>query len=217
MPTPVFKDECSVRSMRLLDYLDWVMASRQQAVEPLTLPPVQRSALWHPRQVLNLWRSLFDGMPIGAFYLSKPGKFRRILGQGGESITESRLGTSGFDLLDGQQRTHAVLLSVDPPQNTGKCLWIEAFSDKVLLHLTTRAQPFGFDRNDERLGVGELRIALEHLPPEESFDCIFDKVLKTAGTTAFAASDRRSRPCVAAARRDVSLAIIGCGCARPAS
>ena len=181
MPTPVFKDGCSVRSMKLLDYLDWVMASRQQAGEPLTLPPVQRSALWRPRQVLNLWRSLFDGMPIGAFYLSKPGEFRRTLGQGGESVTESRLGTGGFDLLDGQQRTHAVLLSVDPPQNTGKCLWIEAFSDKVLLHLTTRAQPFGFDRNDERLGVGELRSALEHLPPEESFDGIFDTMLERQG------------------------------------
>jgi hypothetical protein len=67
MPTPVFQDDCSVRSMKLLDYLDWVIASRRQALEPLTLPPVQRSALWRPRQILNLWRSLFDGMPIGAF------------------------------------------------------------------------------------------------------------------------------------------------------
>jgi hypothetical protein len=178
MPTPVFQDDCSVRSMKLLDYLDWVIASRRQALEPLTLPPVQRSALWRPRQILNLWRSLFDGMPIGAFYLSKPGEFRRILGQGGESMTASQLGTNGFDLLDGQQRTHALLLSVDPPQNTGRCLWVEASGDEVFLHLTTRAQPIGFDQNDERLGIGELRRAIMLLPPQESFDCIFDNALE---------------------------------------
>lgn len=158
MPGPLF--ERRVTGMAVLDYLDWVVSSRSPTTKaPLTLPPVQRSALWRPRQILNLWRSLFAGMPIGSFYLSRPGGERRIFDVGGQSRTTEDLGTEGYDLLDGQQRTHALLLALDLPDLTGKCIWLEVQDGRITPHLTSRAQPFGFDERDERLRTDELRTA----------------------------------------------------------
>lgn len=149
----------SVESMFLRDYIRWVQASRDQSTEePLTLPPVQRSALWRPRQILALWRSIFAGMPIGSFYLSHPSQWRRRLGQDGASMTDETI-QGGLDLLDGQQRTHALLLAIDPPLDTGKCIWIEALPEGIALRLTTRAHPFGFNTRDERLNADERRRA----------------------------------------------------------
>ena len=160
MPAPAFTRR--VTSISVLDYLDWVSASRGSGEpEPLTLPPVQRSALWRPRQSLGLWRSLFAGMPVGSFYLSRPGMARRKIEVGGRSGTTEVLGKSGFDLLDGQQRTHAMLLAVDQPALVGKCVWVESLPDRVELHLTTRTQPFGFSAHGERLGVEERARAWE--------------------------------------------------------
>ena len=174
MAGPEFQHGRSVTSISLLAYLNWVTTSRQpNSPKPLTLPPVQRSALWRPRQVLNLWRSVLDGMPVGSFYLTTPGEFRRSLGKGGNSETSRNLGHDGFDLLDGQQRTHALLLAVNSPTETGKCIWIEALRDRVELHLTTQAHPFGFDKNDERLGLDVLRQAYRGFSSDASASSIF--------------------------------------------
>lgn len=181
MPAPVFTRR--VTSMTVLDYLNWVAASREPTVQaPLALPPVQRSALWRPRQILGLWRSLLAGMPVGSFYLSRPGPARRQIDLGGRSGTTEALGESGFDLLDGQQRTHAMLLAIDPPGKSGKCVWVEVLPDRIELHLTTRSQPFGFDTRGERLGIGARaraweKFAAEHpehkgRPEHEIFDLL---------------------------------------------
>lgn len=157
MPPPKFVGR--VTAMKVLDYLDWVRDSRdRKELKPLALPPVQRSALWGPRQIVSLWDSLFEGMPVGSFHLSTPGADRREIGMGGQSRTTA-LGPDGFDLLDGQQRTHAMLLAIDPPQTVGKCLWVEVMGDGIKLHLTTRAHPFGFDAKNERFNVQERAAA----------------------------------------------------------
>ena len=158
MPPPKF--ESRTTAMRVLDYLEWVRDSREPSERnPVALPPVQRSALWGPRQIVSLWKSLFDGMPIGSFYLSTPGAHRRQIGTDGRSQTTEDLGLGGFDLLDGQQRTHAMLLAMDPPATAGKCLWVEVVGESAELHVTTRAHPFGFTAKGERLNVQERKAA----------------------------------------------------------
>lgn len=186
MPAPSFTRR--VTSMALLDYLDWVEASRRPGMrEPLALPPLQRSALWRPRQVLNLWRSLLAGMPVGSFYLTRPGNERRAIQVAGQSSTTKTLGDSGFDLLDGQQRTYAMLLAVDPPRETGKCVWVQVLRDRVELHITTRAQPFGFYANGERLRADarwKARTDFDAAHPELSEEpdhALFDRCIALQG------------------------------------
>ena len=155
-----------VTGIRLFDYLDWVQASStgtSRTPNPLTFPPVQRSALWRPRQILDLWRSLFAGMPVGAFYLSPPGKHRRLIwnAEGRGTTTEELPEDKGYDLLDGQQRTNAMMLALLSPARAGKCVWIAPATDGdgITVHLTTRSQPFGFAKNDEKLRSGERKAA----------------------------------------------------------
>ena len=189
-----------VTSMALLDYMLWVQASRNQsAEEPLTLPSVQRSAVWRPRQILELWRSVFAGMPIGSFYLSRPksSNQRRRIGTGGASTTDDTV-HGGFDLLDGQQRTHSLLFAIDPPLETGRCIWVEALPEGIALHLTTRAQPFGYNSRDERLSADEKRRAWtrfisDHPEHEETdYSKIFGETIHDPGVRPlpFGARDR---------------------------
>jgi len=155
-----------VTGIRLFDYLDWVWASSagtSHISDPLTLPPVQRSALWRPRQILDLWRSLLAGMPIGALYLSPPGKHRRLLANAdGRGATTERIPEGkGYDLLDGQQRTNTMMLALLSPVQAGKCVWIAPSTegDGVTVHLTTRSQPFGFTKEGEKLRSSERKAA----------------------------------------------------------
>ena len=61
----------SIVAMRLSDFLQWVEELWALISEnSLRLPPVQRTALWTPKQVLDLWDSLLRGLPIGCFYLA---------------------------------------------------------------------------------------------------------------------------------------------------
>ena len=124
-----------VASVTLFEYLDWVQASSGAfgIPNPLTLPPVQRSALWRPSQVLDLWRSLLVGMPVGALYLSPPGRHRRMIDDGSRGTTTEEIPESL------------------PPAQAGKCVWIVPSADGIAVHLTTRNQPFGFTRKDEKL------------------------------------------------------------------
>ena len=178
-----------VTSIGLFDYLDWVQASAagiSRIPDPLTLPPVQRSALWGPNKILDLWRSLLAGMPVGAFYLAPPGAKRRLIGNAdgrGETTDEVPEGM-GYDLLDGQQRTNAMLLALLSPAQAGKCVWIapSAEDGEITVRLTTGSQPFGFTEKDEKLRSYErkaARAALEndHGEAEGSFKGISDHKL----------------------------------------
>jgi hypothetical protein len=73
---PEFKEELVI-GWNLLDVVDWVKTSEAlgQAVRPpggmpiIAMPPMQRTAVWRPKQVLDLWDSLMRGLPIGTLYL----------------------------------------------------------------------------------------------------------------------------------------------------
>ena len=67
-----------IRGMNLLEFLrwaeqsdDWREGNQPPAHGVLALPPVQRSPVWGPRQVLELWDSVLRGLPLGTLMLAQ--------------------------------------------------------------------------------------------------------------------------------------------------
>ncbi len=173
MNSDLLSDDTSVVGMRLFDFLDWA----RQAVSPMfgardsstfpygifALPPVQRTALWSPKQVIDLWDSLFRGLPIGSMFLvGRSGKRGvRGLADGDRIVTVEQ---AGFDLLDGQQRTRAMLLGLIGPQFTQRCVWVDLGDEskkyRIRFHLTSASQPFGYQlENGQKLSLADRREA----------------------------------------------------------
>lgn len=147
----------------LLDYLIWADESSNPDLKlecRLSLPAMQRNSLWRPSHVLALWHSVFDGMPLGSFYLNH-GR------EGGATLDGEAIGDAwkrGFDLLDGQQRTRTLMLCLRRFMLKEKrCLWVGLDSTgdtpKLDLFLTTGSQPFGYRRDGTKLSLGERRDA----------------------------------------------------------
>lgn len=144
-----------VIGMKLHEYLDWAAAPDLEGKQQLLLPPIQRGFVWKPQQIVDLWDSLLRGMPIGSLMLSKLSS-----GQSGVAITSKTaretqsVGGQAMALLDGQQRTLAMLIGWPSSKKPAEdhCLWIDlAGTDhahsRFDIHLTTRTQPFGFQRD----------------------------------------------------------------------
>ena len=75
-----FDPERNVSVMRLLDLVEWAKQSEDWMLNPnnkkpdhgvLALPPLQRSAVWNPKQIVDLWDFVLRGLPIGSIYLLK--------------------------------------------------------------------------------------------------------------------------------------------------
>ncbi len=148
----------------------------------VALPLIQRGAVWKPSQIITLWDSLLRGMPIGSLMVSelKPdahGKPVRVRSVGSnESMLVPQNG--GIALIDGQQRTFAVLLGWLQGDETSKLLgrqiWVD-FADKPArenmfrLHVTTSAQRHGFTKADSntRLSLSDRRAARAVLGEKE--------------------------------------------------
>ena len=146
---PVFTPEGNtIQGMSVLHFMQWAKASIDDPPfeGSLTLPMVQRSSLWRPSQVLGLWDSLLEGMPIGCFYLveqTEPREARSIAGENQSNMVTGR----GFELLDGQQRARTLVLGLRKPSIEKRCLWVRfhvAGPMHFELLLTTAAQPFGY-------------------------------------------------------------------------
>ena len=81
--------ETTVRGTKLLEFVDWAHASFKWIEgQPLpkhgliALPPIQRDSAWDPKQVVDLWDSVFRGLPLGAFMLQQ----REAGGQGHRAV-----------------------------------------------------------------------------------------------------------------------------------
>jgi hypothetical protein len=143
-----FINGSQVHGMELSKYLAWA-AGNEQHEKKLLLPPIQRGFVWKPKQIVDLWDSLFRGMPIGSLMVSKlsDGQEANDLStKKTESVTDSAMG-----LLDGQQRTLAMLIGWPFSTQDQHCLWIDLgekghAGSPFELRLTTPAQPFGFQR-----------------------------------------------------------------------
>lgn len=101
-----------VAAIPVVQYVRWFIDRSHSRHHLVQLPPIQREAVWKVAQVERLWDSLLRGFPMGSFLLAP-----RAEGQPARS-TESRAQapseSSGWFLLDGQQRTRALLLGCRP-------------------------------------------------------------------------------------------------------
>jgi hypothetical protein len=116
------------------------------------LPPIQRNSVWNVAQIERLWDSIMRGYPIGSFLVAprKKGDKARDLFNGRQVSTDDE----GYYLLDGQQRTRAILLGFKSIDNAR--LWIDLnpslkfdnseFNDrKFMFRVLTSYQPWGMD------------------------------------------------------------------------
>ena len=97
----------------------------------IDIPDVQRGLVWNPTQIVELWKSIFEGYPIGALTVYKQ--------------------EDNWQLIDGQQRWHAIKLGLHPDekQEAMTILWTvwENKQDKwefKHLMVSTRRHPWGF-------------------------------------------------------------------------
>lgn len=169
-------------SPRLTEWLDW--SAGKDAQNFVALPMIQRGSVWKPRQIIMLWDSLLRGMPIGSLMLSrlnavdkhgKPIKVRRV---GSKELMDIPPG-GGAALIDGQQRTLAMLLGWPNPsvnQKQNRTLWID-FADKPApehlfrMHVTSTAHPYGFTKADPnaKLSLRDRREARKSPSTGEQF------------------------------------------------
>lgn len=175
---PTFICKQTVIGWKLLEFVDWVVESKRvlaDRADPgsmpiIALPPVQRSAVWRPKQVLDLWDSLMRGLPIGTLYLvSQPARPRDVVLPGTNKTVETS--AKGFDLLDGQQRVRALMVGVLGPADEKRCLWVDLGTKTAgwspCLRLTSKAQPFGYDaETGGKLHLDQRRRAREEIEPD---------------------------------------------------
>lgn len=141
----------NIRVVTLHQWLDWAAGHKANEWQ-VSLPMIQRGFVWKPAQILELWDTLFQGLPIGALLVSElePGVHRIPL-NGQFSSTTAAGGSLG--LVDGQQRTLAMLAGwpVGQDIHISHRLWVD-FADqprsdeRFCMRVTTRNQPFGFTR-----------------------------------------------------------------------
>lgn len=149
-------EESDVATIKIMDYVDWFINEDHPQYQLIQLPPIQRGAVWRAGQIERFWDSFLRGFPIGSFVLS-PRK-ENDLARSTESRNQVPSARQGWFLLDGQQRTRALLLGFRPDTH-GARLWIDLAppplfenseqNDRVFIfRLLTNAQPWGMERSD---------------------------------------------------------------------
>lgn len=195
----LFSDDQTVSSLRIADYLDWAAHSdTEQYSRVLAMPPIQRGFVWKPKQIQDLWDSLLRGMPIGSILLKESQPDEKSTGLAPVNRHVEGNAKPGFHLLDGQQRTLAMLLGFPSSFSALHKLWID-FSEpgkngsQFQFRVTTEAQPFGFNPDGSRLSLAERRKARscwmdEH---EEKEDMTSREIFTDATTRPWKAGGKR--------------------------
>lgn len=142
-----------IDKISLIDYAALFLDPSGAAYETIQLPPIQRNAVWNVGQIERLWDSVLRGFPIGSFYLSErsTSAMARSLFTG----IQQQHGKKGFFLMDGQQRSRALLLGFRP--TAAARLYIdlnpqlpfgnpEANDRRFIFRLLTNYQPWGMNR-----------------------------------------------------------------------
>lgn len=147
-----FVGESKVSGMPLLTYLEWASGT-VSFPKRLLLPPIQRGFVWKPVQIAQLWDSLLRGMPIGSLMVSKLPKGQKATGIGVKDREQVQsVTTPAIGLLDGQQRTLAMLLGWKNGPKSDHCVWVDLSESgkdgsPFELRISTRTQPFGYQRH----------------------------------------------------------------------
>ena len=85
MTTTLFRTSKDIEIVRLSRWLNWACSNVDGPF--IALPMIQRGSVWRPHQVIDLWDSLLQGMPIGSMMVSElkegtsarqPGKSHRV-------------------------------------------------------------------------------------------------------------------------------------------
>lgn len=154
-----------VRVEKLATWLDW---SGEVATDVfVALPMIQRGSVWKPNQIIDLWDSLLQGMPIGSLMISELQPGTPVRRQGQKKSEVIPVG-GGLGLIDGQQRTLAMLAAWPLAIKIDRRIWVD-FADEptaghlLTLRVTSTNQPFGFRRDDpsKKLSLDDRRKALE--------------------------------------------------------
>lgn len=173
-----FKPSTQVNMLSLREIAAWQIAcSPAQPNEKYIadLPAIQRGSVWKIKQVEELWDSIIQGFPIGAFLLSpiQDEKDLEVRGrQEGKYQQKGRLPAT-HHLLDGQQRSTAIALGfLDPWKMEEECksvLWVDLATPPkgrdvaYVFRVLTRSHPWGYKCKDpaETLSIKQIREALE--------------------------------------------------------
>ncbi|MDD2846753.1 MAG: DUF262 domain-containing protein, partial [Rhodoferax sp.] len=122
----------------------------------VALPLIQRGFVWKPHQIVELWDTLLQDMPIGALLVSEMASDAKAIALDADrQLIDISCSGERLALVDGQQRTLAMLSGWPLPPGTAYThrLWVD-FADtprsgeRLRLRITTRNQPFGFQRDD---------------------------------------------------------------------
>ena len=126
MTTTLFRTSKDIEIVLLSRWLDWACNNVDGPF--IALPMIQRGSVWRPHQVIDLWDSLLQGMPIGSMMVSelKEGTSAR---QPGKSHRVTISANGGLALVDGQQRTLAMLIAWSRDVEMDRRLWVD-FSDE---------------------------------------------------------------------------------------
>ncbi len=144
----------NIRTVPLHQWLQWAAGHAPQDVQ-VALPMIQRGFVWKPNQIIELWDTLLQDMPIGALLVSEMAPDAHAITLSAERQRIDTLSSGKrLALVDGQQRTLAILTGWPLPPGTAYThrLWVD-FADtprsgeRLRLRITTRNQPFGFQRD----------------------------------------------------------------------
>lgn len=139
----------------LVEYVETFINRKSEDYNLFQLPPIQRNSVWNIAQIERLWDSILRGYPIGSFLVSS--RLKNEKARDFSTGIQAKSTTEGYFLLDGQQRTRALLLGFKP--NYDARIWIDlnAFltfdnielnDRRFLLRVLTNYQPWGMsDRN----------------------------------------------------------------------
>lgn len=159
----------NIRTVALRQWLHWAAGHAPQELQ-VALPLIQRGFVWKPNQIIELWDTLLQDMPIGALLVSEmaPGTHGITPDADRKRTTTAQAGSQRLALVDGQQRTLSMLTGWPLPGGTPYThrLWVD-FADtprsgeRLRLRTTTRNQPFGFQRDDanSKLSQAQRRAA----------------------------------------------------------
>ena len=122
----------------------------------VVLPMIQRGSVWKPHQLLDLWDTLLQGMPLGAMMTMHIKVGTPVFKVITRNVMPADAGA--IALLDGQQRTLAMLSAwpdIEDKLQRRVAIWVDLADEppgEYLFRLwaATRAQPFGY----ERISVG---------------------------------------------------------------
>lgn len=142
------------------DFLWVVNWHREKQETRLLLPPIQRSAVWRNKQIIDYWDSLLRGYPAGTMLVHAAGEVGRD--EDGRTCKARR---QDYQLFDGQQRLTAILLGFGHGQlKSTHRLWVDLGQTPhpqsgllFALRMSSTGQPFGYSvsQPNEKLGLEE--------------------------------------------------------------